>query len=72
MWALEELSIPYELVNLEFPPRYKHKDYLEINPLGTVPTLLDGQLIMTESSAICQYIPVTIQSAGFQWELKSL
>jgi len=56
LWALEELSIPYELINLEFPPRYKHKDYLEINPLGTVPTLVDGQLTMTESSAICQYI----------------
>lgn len=56
LWVLEELSLPYELVNMAFPPRYKHNGYLEINALGTVPTFLDDQLTMTESSAICQYL----------------
>ena len=56
LWALEELELNYELINMEFPPRYKHADYLEINPLGTVPTFLDGNLTMTESAAICQYL----------------
>jgi len=56
LWALEEMSIDYKLVNMEFPPRYKVPEYLEINPLGTVPTLLDGAITLTESTAICQYL----------------
>jgi len=56
LWALEELGLPYELVNMPFPPRVKEKGYLDINPLGTVPTLLDGDLTLTESTAICQYL----------------
>ncbi len=56
LWALEELGLDYELVTMGFPPRFKHPDYLEINPLGTVPTLIDGELLMTESVGICQYL----------------
>lgn len=56
VWALEELGLPYELVALQFPPRVFHKDYKDVNPLGTVPTLVDGEVVMTESAAICQYL----------------
>lgn len=56
LWTLEEARIPYELVMLSFPPRATHKGYRAINPLGTVPTFFDGDHMMTESSAICQYI----------------
>lgn len=56
LWTLEEMGLDYELINMEFPPRYKHEGYLEINPLGTVPTLLDGPLTMTESCGIAQYL----------------
>jgi glutathione S-transferase len=56
LWALEEMSIDCKLINLEFPPRYKTPDYLEINPLGTVPTLIDGSITLTESTAICHYL----------------
>ncbi|NQY89504.1 MAG: glutathione S-transferase family protein [Colwellia sp.] len=56
LWTLEELQLDYELITMEFPPRYNHNGYLEINPLGTVPTFIDGALTMTESSAICQYL----------------
>lgn len=41
---------------LPFPPRHLAKDYLEDNPLGTVPLLVDGETRMTESSAIAQYL----------------
>jgi glutathione S-transferase len=41
---------------LPFPPRDLAPDYLAVNPLGTVPTLLDGPMRMTESAAICQYL----------------
>ena len=56
LWALEEMGLDYELVNMEFPPRATYPGYLDINPLGTVPTLVDGDLTMTESSGICLYL----------------
>jgi glutathione S-transferase len=56
LWMLEELELPYELIVLPFPPRAFAKEYLGINPLGTVPCFFDGDVRMTESSAICQYL----------------
>jgi glutathione S-transferase len=56
LWMLEELQLPYELKMLPFPPRFLAREYLAINPLGTVPTFLDGDVRMTESAAICQYL----------------
>jgi glutathione S-transferase len=56
LWALEELRLPYELKILPFPPRVHARDYLQVNPLGTIPLMLDGETRMTESAAICQYL----------------
>jgi len=53
LWALEELGAPYQLRMLPFPPRALQRSYLALNPLGTVPLLLDGDTRMTESSAMC-------------------
>jgi glutathione S-transferase len=56
LWTLEEMGLPYELETMRFPPRLFREGYLDINPLGTVPTLTDGDLTMTESAGICQYL----------------
>ncbi|WP_156254760.1 glutathione S-transferase family protein [Sandarakinorhabdus oryzae] len=56
LWALEELGLPYELVLLPFPPRWMEPGWLDINPLGTIPFFTDGDVQMTESAAICQYL----------------
>ena len=56
LWTLEEMGLDYELVNMPFPPRAAYPGYLDINPLGTVPTLVDGDLTMTESTGICHYL----------------
>jgi glutathione S-transferase len=56
LWALEEIGIPYELKLLPFPPRQRAREYLEINPFGTIPLMIDGATRMTESAAICQYL----------------
>src|SRR5262245_46758836 len=56
LWTLEELGIEYEAVTLPFPPRVFAKEYLGINPLGTVPYLIDGDVRMTESAGICHYL----------------
>jgi glutathione S-transferase len=56
LWMLEELGLDYELHNLPFPPRVLQKEYLAVNPLGTVPCFFDGDMRMTESPAICHYL----------------
>jgi glutathione S-transferase len=56
LWTLLEMGLPHELVTLPFPPRVLAKDYLKINPLGTIPCLVDGEVKMTESAGICQYL----------------
>jgi len=56
LWTLEEMGMPYELETLPFPPRVLRKDYLAINPLGTIPFFTDGDVRMTESTGICLYL----------------
>jgi glutathione S-transferase len=55
-WAAEELGLPLDLQMLPFPPRKRAPEYLAQNPLGTVPMLVDGETVMTESSAIVLYL----------------
>ena len=56
LWALEELGAPYDLKLLPFPPRFHAREYLDENPLGTIPLLIDGDTRMTESSAMIEYL----------------
>lgn len=63
LWMLEELGLPYDLKMLPFPPRAFDKQYLAVNPLGTVPALFDGAVRMTESAAMCQYLAARAGSA---------
>ena len=64
LWALEEMGLDYEVHVMPFPPRIFEQDYLEVNLLGTIPFLEDGQTRMTESSGICHYLVERYQ----QWE----
>jgi glutathione S-transferase len=50
------LGTHYELKMLPFPPRVHAREYLSVNPLGTVPAFFDGEVKMTESAAICQHL----------------
>jgi glutathione S-transferase len=56
LWMLEELGLAYDLHLLPFPPRVLARDYLAVNPLGTIPLFIDGDARMTESSMICHYL----------------
>jgi glutathione S-transferase len=56
-WLLEEIGAPYELVRLDLAAgEHKKPDYLKIHPHGAVPALVDGDLAMFESAAICAYL----------------
>lgn len=52
--ALDFKGIPYEIVPQM--PFTGDKDYLKINPLGKVPTLVDGDLTLGDSKVICRYL----------------
>jgi glutathione S-transferase len=64
--ALEYSGAPHKLVAV------KHDDdgsvtpsgYLELNPSGTVPTLVDGDLVLYETAAILEYLVETLPGLG--------
>lgn len=56
LWALEELGMAYDLKLLPFPPRFRAREFLDENPLGTIPLLIDGDTRMTESAAMIEYL----------------
>lgn len=56
LWTLLEMGIDHDLVTMPFPPRYLYEGYKDLNPLGTVPFFRDGDVEMTESAGICQYL----------------
>ncbi len=56
-WLLEEMNVPYELVRIDLSKgEHKQPSYLAIHPHGAVPALVDGELALYESSAICMYL----------------
>lgn len=56
-WMLEELGVPYELVRLDMTKgEHKAPEYRRIHPLGAVPAMVDGDVTMFESVAICAYL----------------
>ncbi|MEH6549932.1 MAG: glutathione S-transferase family protein [Pseudomonadales bacterium] len=65
LWAMEEMGMDYETVNLPFPPRMFEKSFLGINALGTVPYFVDGETHMTESTGICHYLVDRYQRYDF-------
>ena len=57
LWALEEIGVPYELEVVDIMKGgQKDAAFLAINPMGKLPTLADGQMVVTESAAICLYL----------------
>lgn len=57
IWALEEAGVPYELKVVDIlKGGQKHPDYLAINPMGKMPTLVDGDVVVTEAAAIALYL----------------
>src|SRR6187551_64459 len=55
-WMLEEVGEPYETVLLDYGTTMKDADYLAINPMGKVPAIRHGDVVVTEGAAICAYL----------------
>jgi len=57
VWALNELGVEYDRVKLDHVAgENKTPEYLALNPSGKVPTLVDGDVVMSESLAINLYL----------------
>lgn len=52
--VLAEKGVSYEVINIE--ARGKPEDLLELNPYGSVPTLVDRELALYESNIITEYL----------------
>lgn len=56
-WYLEELSVPYEFVQLDMQAgAHRQPEFLAINPMGKVPAIVDGDFKLWESGAILLYL----------------
>lgn len=55
--GLAEIGLDYESVVLDLPKGDQHDpEYLKLNADGVVPTLVDGDLVLVESSLILEYL----------------
>ena len=55
-WMLEECGATYDTVVLDYGTSMKADAYLAINPMGKVPALRHGTVVVTEQAAICAYL----------------
>lgn len=57
-WLLEEIGLPYENHLLKVNDNWKviEEGYKDINPMNRVPTIVDGNVTLYESAAICMYL----------------
>ena len=56
-WMLKELDAPHEQIVVDFMAGENNSpEYRAINPMGKVPTLVDGDAVVTETAAICAYL----------------
>jgi glutathione S-transferase len=56
-WMLEEIGEPYDIHFLSLSKGdNRAPDYLAVNPMGKVPALRHGDVVIAESAAICAYL----------------
>jgi len=65
-WMLEEVGQPYRVEILHYGTTMRSPEFLEINPMGKVPTLRHGEAIVTEAAAICAYLAAAFPEAGLE------
>ncbi|WP_066659204.1 MULTISPECIES: glutathione S-transferase family protein [unclassified Sphingomonas] len=75
-WALEEAGAEYDTVVIDYGPRAP--EFLAVNPMGKVPTIVHDGVVVTECAAICAYLadafpaaklapPVDARGAYYRW-----
>lgn len=62
-WMLEEAGVDYAAEVLDYGGSLKSDEFLAINPMGKVPTIVHGDTVVTECAAICAYVAETFPTA---------
>jgi glutathione S-transferase len=63
-WMLEEVGQPYTTEIVDFGPPMKTPAYRSVNPMGKVPALRHGDVVITETAAIVSYLADAFPHAG--------
>lgn len=61
-WMMEEVDQPYRVEIIQWG--HKSPEFMAINPMGKVPTLTHGDVVVTEAAAICAYMADAFPEAG--------
>ena len=58
VWMLQEAGVDYEIatVDIRADDRHDSDEFRAASPMGKVPALVDGDVMMSESAAICLYV----------------
>lgn len=63
-WMLEEVGAPYRTEWVAYGEAIKAPAYRAINPMGKVPAIRHGEVVVTECAAICAYLADAFPEAG--------
>lgn len=63
-WMLEETGVQYDVEVLTFDGGTRLDEYRAINPMGKVPAIRHGDVVVTEAAAICAYLADAFPEAG--------
>lgn len=56
-WMLEEIGLAFDVRHVDIRKgEQKQPEYLKLNPAGKVPTLTDGEVVVSENPAIAIYL----------------
>ena len=67
VWLLEELELPYDINKMAFHPKdLKSDEHRQRHPLGRVPVLEDGDILIFESGAIVEYVLARHKNGGLK------
>jgi glutathione S-transferase len=56
-WMLEEVGAPYEIRLIRFDEGENRKpEFLAVNPMGKIPTIIHRGVVVTEAGAVCTYL----------------
>jgi glutathione S-transferase len=65
LWILEEIGAPYERELIDIRRGDQDKPaYRNINPMGKVPALVDGAVVVAEQGAICAWLADRFPEVG--------
>lgn len=71
-WMLKELDAPHEQILIDLQKGDQNTaEYRAINPMGKVPALVDGDVVVTEAAAICAYLADKFADKGLAPDIAS-